>query len=329
MSILVTGVAGFIGMHTAESLLSQGHHVVGIDNMNNYYDPRLKEERLNQLKHFNNFSFMKLDFAVPSFFEKFINTYPDIDQVIHLGAQAGVRNSIKEPHDYMNSNLAGQLNILEYCRKLMERNNNFKKLIYASSSSVYGANAKIPFSVHDKTDHPVSFYGATKKACEVMTHSYSSLYKIPSIGLRFFTVYGPWGRPDMSPYLFTKSILEGKEINVFNNGDMRRDFTFVDDIVEGIIGALEKKLNAEDNSPPHKIYNLGNNKPVKLMDYIQIIEKICCRKANLKLLPMQPGDVFETYADIEISKEELGFVPKTNLGDGIRLFVEWFQQYHK
>ena len=238
MSILVTGVAGFIGMHTAESLLSQGHHVVGIDNMNNYYDPRLKEERLNQLKHFNNFSFMKLDFAVQSFFEKFINTYPDIDQVIHLGAQAGVRNSIKEPHDYMNSNLAGQLNILEYCRKLMERNNNFKKLIYASSSSVYGANAKIPFSVHDKTDHPVSFYGATKKACEVMTHSYSSLYKIPSIGLRFFTVYGPWGRPDMSPYLFTKSILEGKEINVFNNGDMRRDFTFVDDVVEGIIGAL-------------------------------------------------------------------------------------------
>ena len=329
MSILVTGVAGFIGMHTAESLLSQGHHVVGIDNINNYYDPRLKEDRLNQLKYFNNFSFMKLDFAVQSFSEKFINIYPDIDQVIHLGAQAGVRNSIKEPHDYMNSNLAGQLNILEYCRKLMERNNNFKKLIYASSSSVYGANAKIPFSVHDKTDHPVSFYGATKKACEVMTHSYSSLYKIPSIGLRFFTVYGPWGRPDMSPYLFTKSILEGKEINVFNNGDMRRDFTFVDDIVEGIIGALEKKLNAEDNSPPHKIYNLGNNKPVKLMDYIQIIEKTCCRKANLKLLPMQPGDVFETYADIEISKEELGFVPKTNLGDGIRLFVEWFQQYHK
>ena len=329
MSILVTGVAGFIGMHTAESLLSQGHHVVGIDNMNNYYDPRLKEERLNQLKHFNNFSFMKLDFAVPSFFEKFINTYPDIDQVIHLGAQAGVRNSIKEPHDYMNSNLAGQLNILEYCRKLMERNNNFKKLIYASSSSVYGANAKIPFSVHDKTDHPVSFYGATKKACEVMTHSYSSLYKIPSIGLRFFTVYGPWGRPDMSPYLFTKSILEGKEINVFNNGDMRRDFTFVDDIVEGIIGALGKKLNAEDNSPPHKIYNLGNNKPVKLMDYIQIIEKTCCRKANLKFLPMQPGDVFETYADIELSKEELGFVPKTGLDDGIRRFVEWFQQYHK
>ena len=257
MSILVTGVAGFIGMHTAESLLSQGHHVVGIDNINNYYDPRLKEERLNQLKHFNNFSFMKLDFAVQSFSEKFINIYPDIDQVIHLGAQAGVRNSIKEPHDYMNSNLAGQLNILEYCRKLMERNNNFKKLIYASSSSVYGANAKIPFSVHDKTDHPVSFYGATKKACEVMTHSYSSLYKIPSIGLRFFTVYGPWGRPDMSPYLFTKSILEGKEINVFNNGDMRRDFTFVDDIVEGIIGALGKKLNAEDNSSPQKIYNLG------------------------------------------------------------------------
>ena len=329
MSILVTGVAGFIGMHTAESLLSQGHHVVGIDNINNYYDPRLKEERLNQLKHFNNFSFMKLDFAVPSFFEKFINTYPDIDQVIHLGAQAGVRNSIKEPHDYMNSNLAGQLNILEYCRKLMERNNNFKKLIYASSSSVYGANAKIPFSVHDKTDHPVSFYGATKKACEVMTHSYSSLYKIPSIGLRFFTVYGPWGRPDMSPYLFTKSILEGKEINVFNNGDMRRDFTFVDDVVEGIIGALGKNLNAGDNSSPHKIYNLGNNKPVKLMDYIQIIEKTCCKKANLKLLPMQPGDVFETYADIEISKEELGFVPKTDLNEGIRRFVEWFQQYHK
>ena len=265
MSTLVTGVAGFIGMHTAKSLLSKGHHVVGIDNLNHYYDPRLKEARLTQLQRFDEFRFLKTDFATQSFVQEFTEMYPQIDQVIHLGAQAGVRNSIDKPQDYMKSNLAGQLNILEYCRNLNEKNSNFKKLIYASSSSVYGANAKIPFSTYDTSDHPVSFYGATKKACEVMTHSYASLYKIPSIGLRFFTVYGPWGRPDMSPYLFTKSILDGEEINVFNNGNMRRDFTFIDDIVEGVIAALDKDLNDSANIAPHKIFNLGNNKPINLM----------------------------------------------------------------
>ena len=329
MSTLVTGVAGFIGMHTAKSLLSKGHHVVGIDNLNHYYDPRLKEARLTQLERFGEFRFLKTDFATQSFVQEFTEMYPQIDQVIHLGAQAGVRNSIDKPQDYMKSNLAGQLNILEYCRNLNEKNSNFKKLIYASSSSVYGANAKIPFSTYDTSDHPVSFYGATKKACEVMTHSYASLYKIPSIGLRFFTVYGPWGRPDMSPYLFTKSILDGEEINVFNNGNMRRDFTFIDDIVEGVIAALDKDLNDSANIAPHKIFNLGNNKPINLMDYIRIIEKACSKKANLKLLPMQPGDVLETYADIENSMEELGFSPKINLDEGIPRFVEWFREYHK
>ena len=329
MSTLVTGVAGFIGMHTAKSLLSKGHHVVGIDNLNHYYDPRLKKARLTQLESFDEFSFFKTDFATQSFVEEFTETHPQIDQVIHLGAQAGVRNSIDKPQDYMKSNLAGQLNILEYCRNLIEKNNNFKKLIYASSSSVYGANAKIPFSTNDRSDHPVSFYGATKKACEVMTHSYASLYKIPSIGLRFFTVYGPWGRPDMSPYLFTKSILDGEEINVFNNGNMRRDFTYIDDIVDGVIAALDKNLSDCANIAPHKIFNLGNNKPIKLMDYIRLIEKACSKKANLKLLPMQPGDVLETFADIEHSKEELGFSPKTNLDEGIPRFVEWFREYHK
>jgi len=329
MSTLVTGVAGFIGMHTAKSLLSKGHHVVGIDNLNHYYDPRLKEARLTQLERFGEFRFLKTDFATQSFVQEFTEMYPRIDQVVHLGAQAGVRNSIDRPQDYMKSNLAGQLNILEYCRNLNEKNSNFKKLIYASSSSVYGANAKIPFSTYDTSDHPVSFYGATKKACEVMTHSYASLYKIPSIGLRFFTVYGPWGRPDMSPYLFTKSILDGEEINVFNNGNMRRDFTFIDDIVEGVIAALDKDLNDSANIAPHKIFNLGNNKPIKLMDYIRIIEKACSKKANLKLLPMQPGDVLETYADIENSMEELGFSPKINLDEGIPRFVEWFREYHK
>ena len=329
MSTLVTGVAGFIGMHTAKSLLSKGHHVVGIDNLNHYYDPRLKEARLTQLERFGEFRFLKTDFATQSFVQEFTEMYPQIDQVIHLGAQAGVRNSIDKPQDYMKSNLAGQLNILEYCRNLNEKNSNFKKLIYASSSSVYGANAKIPFSTYDTSDHPVSFYGATKKACEVMTPSYASLYKIPSIGLRFFTVYGPWGRPDMSPYLFTKSILDGEEINVFNNGNMRRDFTFIDDIVEGVIAALDKDLNDSANIAPHKIFNLGNNKPINLMDYIRIIEKACSKKANLKLLPMQPGDVLETYADIENSMEELGFSPKINLDEGIPRFVEWFREYHK
>ena len=329
MSTLVTGVAGFIGMHTAKSLLSKGHHVVGIDNLNHYYDPRLKEARLTQLQRFDEFRFLKTDFATQSFVQEFTEMYPQIDQVIHLGAQAGVRNSIDKPQDYMKSNLAGQLNILEYCRNLITKNKCFKKLVYASSSSVYGANAKTPFSTDDTTDHPVSFYGATKKACEVMTHSYASLYKIPSIGLRFFTVYGPWGRPDMSPYLFTKSILDGEELNVFNNGNMRRDFTYIDDIVDGVIAALDRNLNDCANIAPHKIFNLGNNKPIKLMDYIRIIEKACSKKANLKLLPMQAGDVLETYADIENSTEELGFSPKINLDEGIPRFVEWFREYHK
>ena len=339
MSTLVTGVAGFIGMHTAKSLLSKGHHVVGIDNLNHYYDPRLKEARLTQLERFGEFRFLKTDFATQSFVQEFTEMYPQINQVIHLGAQAGVRNSIDRPQDYMKSNLAGQLNILECCRNLIEKNSDFKKLIYASSSSVYGANAKIPFSTNDTSDHPVSFYGATKKACEVMTHSYASLYKIPSIGLRFFTVYGPWGRPDMSPYLFTKSILDGEEINVFNNGNMRRDFTYIDDIVKSIIKLIYKPASSEGNSSlnkdpstswaPYRIFNIGNSKPTSLMQYIEAIENELSIKAICNFMDLQPGDVQNTFADTSLLKDWIDYRPTTKVEDGIKSFVKWYRNYYK
>ena len=328
MSIIVTGVAGFIGMHTAQRLLERGEHVVGIDSINNYYDPALKYARLKQLQNFKNFHFKKLDFADITASKELIKSYPNINQVIHMGAQAGVRNSIEQPTDYLHSNLSGQLTILELCRALMERQQRCIRLIYASSSSVYGSNPKTPFSTGDRTDRPASFYGATKKAGEMMAHAYSDLYNIPSIGLRFFTVYGPWGRPDMSPYIFTNHILKGEKIPVFNNGNMKRDFTFIDDIVDGILSALDlQKVDTEFNVP-HKIYNLGNNKSVKLMDYINVIEKACGKKANIKFLPIQPGDVLETYADISQSTEELGFLPRTSIEVGIPNFVNWFREYH-
>ena len=328
MSVLVTGSAGFIGMHTANALLKKNEDVIGIDNINDYYDPELKRARLEELQVNKNFYFEKLDFAVPGSLDLLIQKYPEIDRIIHLGAQAGVRYSIDNPHHYMQSNLCGQLAILEFCKSKMRDSHPIKNFVYASSSSVYGSNKKIPFSINDNTDQPVSFYGATKKAGEVMAHSYAHLYQIPTIGLRFFTVYGPWGRPDMSPYIFTNSILNEKPIKVFNKGEMMRDFTFIDDIVSGILGALDTPPINLSASPPHKIYNLGNNKPVSLMNYINVIERACNKKAIIDLQPMQAGDVVQTYANIEESERDLGYAPTTSIDIGIPRFVDWFISYH-
>ena len=328
MSVLVTGSAGFIGMHTANALLKKNEEVIGIDNINDYYDPELKRARLEELHVNKNFYFEKLDFAAPGSLNLLIQKYPEIDRIIHLGAQAGVRYSIDNPHQYMQSNLCGQLAILEFCKSKMRGSRPIKNFVYASSSSVYGSNKQIPFSINDNTDQPVSFYGATKKAGEVMAHSYAHLYQIPTIGLRFFTVYGPWGRPDMSPYIFTNCILNEKPIKVFNKGEMMRDFTFIDDIVSGILGALDTPPISLNASPPHKIYNLGNNKPVSLMNYINVIERACNKKAIIDLQPMQAGDVVQTYANIEESERDLGYAPTTSIDIGIPRFVDWFISYH-
>ena len=328
MSVLVTGSAGFIGMHTANALLKKNEDVIGIDNINDYYDPELKRARLEELQVNKHFYFEKLDFAVPGSLDLLIQKYPEIDRIIHLGAQAGVRYSIDNPHQYMQSNLCGQLAILEFCKSKMRDSRPIKNFVYASSSSVYGSNKQIPFSINDNTDQPVSFYGATKKAGEVMAHSYAHLYQIPTVGLRFFTVYGPWGRPDMSPYIFTNSILNEKPIKVFNKGEMMRDFTFIDDIVSGILGALDTPPINLSASPPHKIYNLGNNKPVSLMNYINVIERACNKKAIIDLQPMQAGDVVQTYANIEESERDLGYAPTTSIDIGIPRFVDWFISYH-
>ena len=328
MSVLVTGSAGFIGMHTANALLKKNEEVIGIDNINDYYDPELKRARLEELHVNKNFYFEKLDFAAPGSLNLLIQKYPEIDRIIHLGAQAGVRYSIDNPHHYMQSNLCGQLAILEFCKSKMRDSRPIKNFVYASSSSVYGSNKQIPFSINDNTDQPVSFYGATKKAGEVMAHSYAHLYQIPTIGLRFFTVYGPWGRPDMSPYIFTDCILNEKPIKVFNKGEMMRDFTFIDDIVSGILGALDTPPISLNASPSHKIYNLGNNKPVSLMNYINVIERACNKKAIIDLQPMQAGDVVQTYANIEESERDLGYAPATSLDIGIPRFVDWFISYH-
>lgn len=334
MTILVTGAAGFIGMHLSKRLLEQGYEVVGIDNLNDYYDPKLKEARLTELNKYNHFTFMKLDLVdkegILELFNKFSFTY-----VIHLAAQAGVRYSLQNPHAYVDSNLVSFVNILEACR-----HNPVKHFIYASSSSVYGANQKTPFSTSDNVDHPVSLYAATKKANELIAHTYSHLYGIPTTGLRFFTVYGPWGRPDMAYFSFTKNILEGKPIKVFNHGNMKRDFTYIDDIVEGIVRLLDKPPVSNPNwdrmSPdpsssyaPYKIYNIGNNQPVKLLDFIETLESLLGVKAKMEFLPMQPGDVEATYADIDDLQKAVGFHPSTSIEDGLRKFVKWYRSYYR
>ncbi|MDF9761360.1 UDP-glucuronate 4-epimerase [Peribacillus simplex] len=334
MNILVTGAAGFIGFHLTKRLLTLDINVIGVDNINDYYDVILKNNRLKILKENPDFEFHKLDLSNK---EKLNQLFKDrtIDIVINLAAQAGVRYSIDNPDSYVKSNLVGFVNILEVCRQ-----NNVKHLIYASSSSVYGANTNIPFSTKDPVDHPVSLYAATKKSNELMAHTYSHLYNIPTTGLRFFTVYGPWGRPDMAYYSFTKNIIEEKTIKVFNNGDMRRDFTYIDDIVEGIIRLLDKppvyntgwdRAHPVPSSSyaPYKIYNIGNNKPIKLMDFIITLEKLIGKKAKIEFLPMQPGDVKETYADIADLHADVGFYPSTTIEEGLTHFVNWYKKYIK
>jgi UDP-glucuronate 4-epimerase len=319
MKVLVTGVAGFIGMYVAERLLARGDTVVGIDNLNDYYDVSLKEARLARLTPHPAFRFVKLDLADrDGMAALFKQERPDA--VINLAAQAGVRYSLKNPLAYADSNLLGFVNLLEGCR-----HNGVKHLLYASSSSVYGGNKKVPFAEDDNVDHPVSLYAATKKANELMAYSYSHLYGIPGTGLRFFTVYGPWGRPDMAYFSFTQNILAGKPIDVFNHGKMRRDFTYIDDIVEGVVRILDKPPVATSNEPPHTLFNIGNHQPVELMEFIGTLEKALGKKATYNFLPMQDGDVPITYAETSRLRAAVGFSPSTPLVDGIGRFVAWYR----
>ncbi len=333
MKILVTGAAGFIGYFVSEALLSRGDTIVGIDNLNAYYDPSLKQARLDRLSRQPNFRFEQLDLAdrgaMAAFFGK-----EAFERVVHLAAQAGVRYSITNPHAYVESNLAGFVNVLEGCR-----HGGVRHLVYASTSSVYGANETLPFSVHDNVDHPVSLYAATKKANELMAHTYAHLYGLPVTGLRFFTVYGPWGRPDMAYFTFTRKILAGEPIEVFNEGRHARDFTYVDDITDGIVRALDhiaapnpswsgKAPDPATSRAPYRLYNIGNRNAVELMDFIAEIEKAVGRKAEIIMKPMQPGDVERTFADIADLSRDTGFSPRTNLGEGIPRFVTWYRDYY-
>ena len=333
MKILVTGAAGFIGFHTVQRLLAKGYEVVGLDNLNEYYDVTLKQARLAQLQKQPSFRFVKIDVADNAAMAQLFAT-ERFPRVVHLAAQAGVRYSLQDPHAYVRSNVTGTLNVLEGCR-----HHGAEHLVYASTSSVYGANTNMPFSVHNIADHPLSLYASTKRANELMAHNYSSLFKLPTTGLRFFTVYGPWGRPDMALFMFTHNILEGKPIDVFNNGHHRRDFTFVDDIAEGVVRASEHIAQADPNwnskSPdpassnaPFRLYNIGNNQPVQLMRYIEVLEECLGRKATKNFLPLQLGDVPETFADIDDLVRDVGYRPATPIEVGVRRFVDWFCEYY-
>lgn len=334
MKYLITGAAGFIGFHLIQKLIQQGNTVVGIDNLNDYYDVSLKESRLSILNQLGNFSFSLIDLADR---EKIANLFDTekFDRVIHLAAQAGVRYSLINPFSYADSNLTGFLTILEGCR-----HNNVKHLVYASSSSVYGLNDELPFSPHDQANHPVSLYAATKKANELMAHSYSHLYGIPTTGLRFFTVYGPWGRPDMALFKFTKAIINDEPIDIYNNGEMQRDFTYVEDIVEGVVRIAdvipipEKEWKVSTGTPanssaPYKVYNIGNGSPVKLMDYISALETQLGKTAIKNMLPMQPGDVYTTWADTEDLFKATNYKPQTSVNDGVKQFVDWYKNYYQ
>jgi UDP-glucuronate 4-epimerase len=324
MSILVTGAAGFIGYHVSEALLARGEEVTGLDNLNDYYDVNLKRARLARLTSRNRFRFHQLDIADrPALDAALLQS--GVDRIVHLAAQAGVRYSLTNPQAYVQSNLVGHLNMLEVARALPD----LKHMVYASSSSVYGGNAKLPFAVADRVDQPVSLYAATKRADELMSYAYAHLFRLPLTGLRFFTVYGPWGRPDMSLYIFTQAILAGEPIPLFNHGDMRRDFTYIDDIVAGVVAALDHPPAADGTAAPYKLYNIGNNQPVDLMYVVELLQAKLGRKAELKLLPMQPGDVRETYADIEDIGRDLGFVPATSIEQGIDRFVAWYRDHHR
>jgi len=334
MKVLVTGVAGFIGSQTARALLARGDHVIGIDNLNDYYDVNLKLARLDLLKGRNNFHFIKADLGERGEIEAaFAEHRPE--RVINLAAQAGVRYALQNPRSYVDSNLVGFLNILEGCR-----HHGVEHLVYASSSSVYGANTQMPYSVHDNVDHPLSLYAASKKANELMAHSYSHLFRLPVTGLRFFTVYGPWGRPDMSLFLFTRKILAGEPIDVFNFGHHARDFTFIDDIVEGVIRTLDKvaapnpdwngmQPDPGTSTAPYRLYNIGNNNPVELMYFIECIEKALGKTARKNMLPMQPGDVPKTFADVDALVADIGFQPKTPIEVGVQRFVDWYRDFYR
>ena len=333
MKFLVTGAAGFIGFYTAKALLERGDDVVGIDSMNAYYDVALKEARLAELMPYGHFKFVKDDIAQkPAIDQLFAEHRPN--RVIHLAAQAGVRYSLTHPYDYADANLMGFLNILEACR-----HNEVEHLVFASSSSVYGANTKIPFSEHDNVDHPVSLYAASKKANELMAHTYAHLFDIPATGLRFFTVDGPWGRPDMALFIFTRKILAGEPIDVFNNGNHARDFTYIDDVVQGVLRVADHSpapnlaWSGDDPDPasssaPYRIYNIGNHSPVKLMDFVASIEKATGRKADMNLLPAQPGEVSVTYADVTALQGDFGFSPNTPIDEGVSAFVDWYRRYY-
>ena len=334
MKILITGAAGFIGFHVAERLLDQGHHVVGIDNLNDYYDVTLKLARLARIQSQPEFRFIKMDLADRTAMSDLF-AREGFERVIHLGAQAGVRYSIDNPHAYADANLVGHLNVLEGCRQ-----NGVGHLLYASSSSVYGLNRKTPFSTSDSVDHPVSLYAATKKANELMSHSYAHLYGLPTTGLRFFTVYGPWGRPDMALFKFTKAILDGKAIDVYNHGDMRRDFTYIDDIAEVVVRLTEvipprnpdwrvETGSPADSSAPYRVYLIGNSQPIQLTTFIHELEQALGVQAKMNLLPMQPGDVLETSADTSALERVIGFKPHTKLSDGLARFVSWYRGYYQ
>lgn len=332
--VLVTGAAGFIGYHVARRLLEGGRRVVGLDNLNAYYDPSLKEARLAELEKFDGFLFAKIDLADRAGMAALFAEH-GFPHVVHLAAQAGVRYSLVDPHAYVDANLVGFTNILEGCR-----HNGCRHLLYASSSSVYGSNTKMPFSVHDNVDHPLSLYGASKKANELMAHAYAHLYRLPTTGLRFFTVYGPWGRPDMAMWLFASAIIEGRPIKLFNNGQMRRDFTYVDDVVEAVVRLVERApmpdpgWSGEAPDPgtsdaPWRVYNIGNNNPVEVLEVVRLLEKAIGKRAKRELLPMQPGDVPATYADVDDLMRDVGFKPATAIEDGIERFVRWYWAYHQ
>ncbi len=333
MRVLVTGAAGFIGSFTSQRLLDRGDEVIGLDNLNDYYDPNLKKARLARLERSPGFRFVKMDLADREGTAKLFAT-AGIDRVVHLGAQAGVRYSMENPHAYVDSNVTGTLNMLEGCRY-----NNVTHMVYASTSSVYGANTTMPFSVHQNVDHPLSLYAATKKSTELMAHTYATLYGLPLTGLRFFTVYGPWGRPDMALFLFAKAILEGRPIDVFNHGHHKRDFTYVEDIAEGVVRALDRvaipdpawSSDAPDPSTstaPYQLYNIGNSQPVELMHYIELLEQRLGRKAEKNMLPLQPGDVPDTWADVEDLARDVDYRPATPVEVGVARFVDWYLEYY-
>ncbi len=324
MPVLVTGAAGFIGYHVAAALLARGEAVIGLDNLNDYYDVKLKEARLARLAGRAGFGFARLDIADAGAVAALVERHAAIDRIVHLAAQAGVRYSLVNPAAYTRSNVTGQLEMLELARRLPD----LRHMVYASSSSVYGGNTKLPFSVSDPVDRPLSLYAATKRAGELMAFNYSHLFGLPLTGLRFFTVYGPWGRPDMSAIIFARAVLAGAPITVFNQGNMRRDFTYIDDIVAGVLAALDRPPPGGVDGPPHQIYNLGNHRSEPLMRFIEVIEQACGRKAIIEFAPMQPGDVPETYADIATSERDLGFAPRVTIDEGIPRLVDWYRSFY-